>query len=154
MSVSKNVIRKSRALLHCKTVINGQGYTSMAGSVQLTFLLGHLGRLRPRKLCWGHMWADGRSWGYCPTQSIPLSTIKVFCCLWSALNDLRALSLISEDFQNLTIYLILHFFSSGTFPSSLFFCPLTIACFSVIHFTAVMDFKNWLLQGCLGGSMS
>lgn len=32
-----------------------------------------------------------------------------------------------------------------TFSSSLFFCPLAIACFSVIHLTGMTDFKNWLL---------
>lgn len=94
------------------------------------------------------MWADERSWGYCPSQSIPVSTMSVSCYLRSALHDLRTLSLISEDLQNLSIYLILHFFLVGlfhTFSSSLFFCPLAIPCFSVVHLTGMMDFKNWLL---------
>lgn len=65
------------------------------------------------------------------------------CTTWSenTFTDLWGSSVLVHLFDSA-------FFLVGvfhTFLSSLFFCPLTIACFSVIHLTAMMDFKNRLL---------
>lgn len=123
-----------------------QCYAGMTGSMPCTFLLGHLGRLSPvsfaKVICQLMREAGVLSISLFPF--LPrgcLVTCDLHCMFWEPFHwSLRIFRIYPSIWFCIFLVGLFH-----TFSSSLFFCPLPIACFSAIHLTAMMDFKNWLL---------